>query len=323
MPGDDAKRPDSAVLASDSRRPKPATHRTPAYTRRRARLAYASACQRDRLAERKAFRRGTALCGLRVMRDGHIALLPPRGSHVEFTHGSPGILLGLSAAAPVAAQDSTTAFCRADGRPPSSRAEAPARSHSSRAARSADFPNNIGFGYGLNGAYLLRLDHAGHVRLRADAGFVDYGNESFHAPLSTTVGGRVQVKVSTNNYIVPLSIGPQLAMPTGLIRPYVNGGIAAQIFFTESGVEGSDDSYDFANTTNQYDWTSTWVAGGGVYVPIYTQENVGADRRGHSVFRRGTREIPAPRAAFRICRTRRFGSRRWRARRGLRWSTSE
>jgi hypothetical protein len=80
------------------------------------------------------------------------------------------------------------------------------------------------------------------------------------------------VKVSTNNYIVPLSIGPQLAMPRGLIRPYVNAGIAAQIFFTESGVEGSDDGFDFANTTNQHDWTSAWVAGGGVYVPIYTKK---------------------------------------------------
>ena len=77
---------------------------------------------------------------------------------------------------------------------------------------------------------------------------------------------------STNNYIVPLSIGPQLARPTGLIRPYVNAGIAAQIFFTESGVEGSDDNFDFANTTNQHDWTSAWVAGGGVYVPVYTKK---------------------------------------------------
>jgi opacity protein-like surface antigen len=80
------------------------------------------------------------------------------------------------------------------------------------------------------------------------------------------------VKVSTDNYIVPLSIGPQLAVPKGWIRPYVNGGIAAQLFFTESGVEGTDDHYDFANTMNQHDWTSTWVAGGGVYIPVYTKK---------------------------------------------------
>ena len=120
------------------------------------------------------------------------------------------------------------------------------------------------------GASLPRLDHAGMLSLRADAGVVQYGNESFRVPFSNTVGGRVQVKVSTNNYIVPLSIGPQLAVPVGLVRPYVNGGVAAQVFYTQSSVDGSD--YDaIASTTNQHDWTSTWVAGGGVYVPIYSK----------------------------------------------------
>jgi hypothetical protein len=65
---------------------------------------------------------------------------------------------------------------------------------------------NIGFGYGLNAAYLLRLDQEGYLSLRAAAGFVDYGSESFRVPLSTTVGGRIQVKVSTDNNIVPQSI---------------------------------------------------------------------------------------------------------------------
>ena len=172
-------------------------------------------------------------------------------------------LLCLGVATPVIAQDSThSEFAR--------RSSGSVSFIQSRPL--GGLSDNIGFGYGLNGAYLFRLDHDGYLSLRADAGFVDYGSESFRAPLSTTVGGRIEVKVSTNNYIVPLSIGPQLAMPRGLIRPYVNAGIAAQIFFTESGVEGSDDGFDFANTTNQHDWTSAWVAGGGVYVPIYTKK---------------------------------------------------
>jgi hypothetical protein len=171
------------------------------------------------------------------------------------------LLLGLSAAAPVAAQDSTICHCRRVDGPPSEFARRSSGSFTFIQSRPlGGLSDNIGFGYGLNAAYLLRLDRPGYLSLRADAGFVDYGNESFRVPLSNTVGGRVQVKVSTNNYIIPLSIGPQLAMPTGLIRPYVNG------------VEGSDDSYDFANTTNQHDWTSTWVAGGGVYVPIYSKK---------------------------------------------------
>src|SRR4051794_36876924 len=40
------------------------------------------------------------------------------------------------------------------------------------------FGKNIGFGYGVNGAYLLRLDRAGILSIRADIGVVDYGNEA-------------------------------------------------------------------------------------------------------------------------------------------------
>lgn len=141
-----------------------------------------------------------------------------------------------------------------------------------------DFQKNIGFGYGGTGTYLFRLDDVGAFSVRADAGVLGYGYESFHAPLSSTIGGRIQVKVSTTNYIIPLSIGPQIAWPRGKFRPYAHAGIAAQIFFTESNVEGTDDTGDFANTTNQSDGTSSWVLGGGIYMPVYEgRTNVSID----------------------------------------------
>jgi len=34
-------------------------------------------------------------------------------------------------------------------------------------------------------------------------------------------------------------------------------------------VNGTDGTSEFANTTNQHDWTPVWVAGGGVTVPVY------------------------------------------------------
>lgn len=127
---------------------------------------------------------------------------------------------------------------------------------------------NIGFGYGLNGSYLFRLDPAGVFSLRADVGVVDYGHESKRSALSETIGDRVQVKVRTTNYIVPLSVGPQLTWPTGAFRPYVNAGVGGQAFFTESDVEGTGDLTSFASTTNQSDFSPSWTAGGGVYIPI-------------------------------------------------------
>ena len=126
---------------------------------------------------------------------------------------------------------------------------------------------NIGFGYGISGAYLYRLDRAGVLSLRADFAGVQYGNEWKHVPFSETVGARVQVNVRTTNYIVPMSVGPQLAVPVGPIRPYVNAGIGAQAFVTESAVEGID-NFSIVSSTNQSDVALMWVTGGGVYVPM-------------------------------------------------------
>ena len=180
-------------------------------------------------------------------------------------------LISVAAASPLLAQDSTCADCAI--RQPSEFARRSSGSFSFIQARpQGGLADNIGFGYGLNAAYLLRVDHTGYLSLRADLGFTQYGSESFRVPLSSTIGGRIQVKVSTDNYIVPMSIGPQLQVPVGPVRPYINGGIGAQAFFTESHVDGSDDDYDFAHTTNQHDWTSSWVAGGGVFIPLYTKK---------------------------------------------------
>jgi len=131
------------------------------------------------------------------------------------------------------------------------------------------FAQNVGLGYGVNGAYVLRLDDAGILGLRVDAGIATYGRESKRTNLSETVGGRVQVDVETSNYVVPLTVGPQLSWPTGALRPYVNAGIGGQGFFTESTVEGTTTNLPFASTTNHSAWTSAWSFGGGVAVPIH------------------------------------------------------
>jgi hypothetical protein len=130
--------------------------------------------------------------------------------------------------------------------------------------------DNIDTGIGIGFAGLFRLSDSGAVSLRADLGLGGYGEESKRVPLSPTVGGRIQVDVTTRNYVAVGSFGPQLTLPYGPVRPYVNGGVAFQVFFTESAVEGADDSYEFANTTNQSDWTPAFTLGGGLYVPLRT-----------------------------------------------------
>ncbi|HTE44483.1 MAG TPA: outer membrane beta-barrel protein [Gemmatimonadaceae bacterium] len=182
-------------------------------------------------------------------------------------------LLGVTMAAPVVAQDSTTCIsCSSRDHGPSDFALRSSGNIAFFQGRPVGaLENNIGFGYGVTGGYQFRLDQRGIFSLRADVGISQYGDEWKRVPLSPTIGGRIQVKVRTNNYLVPMSIGPQLTWPSGIIRPYVNAGIGAQGFYTQSSVDdddGNETSSQFS-TTNQSDWTATWVAGGGVYIPVY------------------------------------------------------
>ena len=182
------------------------------------------------------------------------------------------VLLGALTSAPLFAQDSTGSNPR-QGRGPSEFALRSAGEVTFIQSRPAgEFGNNIGLGYGVNAAYLYQLDRAGILSLRGDLGFLGYGHESKRVPLSSTIGGRIQVRVSTTNYIVPVSIGPQLTWPTGNIRPYVNAGFGGQFFFTQSSIDNTNGSSLDFSTTNQHDETQAWVAGGGVYIPIHSSK---------------------------------------------------
>jgi opacity protein-like surface antigen len=127
---------------------------------------------------------------------------------------------------------------------------------------------NIGSGYGVFGAFLFPLDRRGLLSLRADLGIAEYGNDSRRTPFSSTVGGRVEVDVQTTNAVVPGSIGIQLTPTLGSVEPYINVGVGAQAFFTESSVQPIAGGSMLASTTNHSDFAFAWTLGGGVYVPV-------------------------------------------------------
>jgi hypothetical protein len=78
----------------------------------------------------------------------------------------------------------------------------------------------------------------------------------------------VQVDVKTTNQILLFGFGPQLSAPSGIIRPYTGATFGLTHFFTTSGVEGSDDSYGFAHTTNHRTTKLAWTGSSGLYVPL-------------------------------------------------------
>jgi hypothetical protein len=162
-----------------------------------------------------------------------------------------------------------------------------------------EFRSYVNNGFGGGGHVLLRLEPHGILALRGDVGYLIYGHQTKRVSLPDA--GRVQLDVTTSNNIVAYSVGPQLMVPSGPIRPYVNAAIGGAYFFTESSVGGSDNGGNFANTRNFGDNVASYGYGGGVFVPLAVRNAlVGIDlgarfiRNGHTRYLRegGITDLP-------------------------------
>jgi opacity protein-like surface antigen len=125
---------------------------------------------------------------------------------------------------------------------------------------------NSGWGGGIH--YLLRADRDGWLALRVDASLLNYGHERQRVPLSSTIGGRIAVDLVTDNNIAFIGAGPQIGLPTGTFRPYVNGFVGVSYIFTESSVRGSSSGESFASSTNYDDASFAYGGGAGLYIPV-------------------------------------------------------
>jgi hypothetical protein len=78
------------------------------------------------------------------------------------------------------------------------------------------------------------------------------------------------VDLETTNSIFLFGVGPQLMVPTGQLRPYLNGSVGLAYFSTQSYIQGQDqpDEYRFGNTTHFDDGSLAYGAGAGVYIPL-------------------------------------------------------
>lgn len=131
-----------------------------------------------------------------------------------------------------------------------------------------EFDDYVNVGWGIGGNFRVNFDRAGVAQFRADLGYVNYGRETREICFSDT-GCLIRLDLTTTNNIVFGQAGLQIGVPSGPVRPYVNGGIGYSYFFTQSTVEGATgDQSPFAQTTNFDDGTFTWAGGGGLLIPI-------------------------------------------------------
>jgi hypothetical protein len=131
-----------------------------------------------------------------------------------------------------------------------------------------EFADAIDQGFGGNLHYIHRLDRDGWLGIRVDADMVTYGMERQRVLLSPTVGGRILADLVTTNNIATLGVGPQIGVPVGGLRPYVNGFVGVSYLFTSSSLQGDYDQESYFDTTNFDDATLAYGAGAGLYVPL-------------------------------------------------------
>ena len=130
------------------------------------------------------------------------------------------------------------------------------------------FNDFIGQGYGLTGGFVWNLDRDRVFGIRAEGGFVQYGNERIDGCL---VSCRVPVDINTSNDIAFGGIGPQITVPAGLFRPYLNATVGFSYFFTHSSISGDNDYDNNFDHTNHDDAVFALTGGGGFLVPLSMQ----------------------------------------------------
>ncbi|HEU4995743.1 MAG TPA: hypothetical protein VFT29_13040 [Gemmatimonadaceae bacterium] len=151
-----------------------------------------------------------------------------------------------------------------------------------------EFRSQIDRAWGVGGSVRYHMRELRLLGLRGDASWLNYGNETKNVPLSPTVN-RVFVDMRTTNNIALATIGPELLISSGPVRPYAYAFAGYSYFYTESSAGDDNGGEAFASTTNFDDggWATGW--GGGVRIPVVVRSVEAAFDVGARLTRNGTR----------------------------------
>lgn len=120
-------------------------------------------------------------------------------------------------------------------------------------------------GYGLSGEFMfLSPKPKSPFGLGLNLGYYVYGSESRSEPMYNIP--EVFLRVDRTNNLVNFHIVFEVGLPTGRIRPYLQGLFGGQYLFTETSVKNERNSEEFASSTNYEDWAWSYGAGGGISI---------------------------------------------------------
>ena len=147
--------------------------------------------------------------------------------------------------------------------------------------------DNIGFG--LSGEFMiLSPKPRSPFGFGLNLGYYIYGMESRKEPWSLTIPD-VFLDVDRTNNLLNFHVVFELGLPTGKIRPYLQGLFGGEYLFTQTSVSGENGQETIANTTNYDDWAWSYGAGGGICIllsgdPVTEDGAIYLDLKGRYLF---------------------------------------
>lgn len=134
-----------------------------------------------------------------------------------------------------------------------------------------EFGEQVDRGLGGDLHYMRALGVNSQLALRVDAGVAIYGYDRF----TVEDGYGYLTDASTSNNVAWIGVGPQVGLPDGRLRPYVNGYAGYSFLWTTTTIDDSDGYYygdeyydDDSSFTEQDDWSFSYGAGAGLYIPV-------------------------------------------------------
>jgi len=120
-------------------------------------------------------------------------------------------------------------------------------------------------GYGLSGEFMfLSPKPLSPFGIGVNLGYYVYGSESRDEPMWNIP--EVSLQVDRTNSLANFHLVFELGLPTGTIRPYVQGLFGGEYLFTETSVKNENNQEEFASSTNFDDWAWSYGVGGGFSV---------------------------------------------------------
>lgn len=132
----------------------------------------------------------------------------------------------------------------------------------------ADNVKQVGPGLSMNGGYRFKNTP---VTLGGELGFSNFGIDRRTVPWSSTIPD-LRVNVDNNYNLLQAFFLTRVGSPTGHFRPYVEGLVGLNYFFTETTVSsrgGANAGEPIASDTNYDDTAFAYGLGGGFKIQVY------------------------------------------------------